>query len=188
MRASLGLQLGVIAFFYSLAVLFHLRCRRMGVENNKVRAVLVSLYVSMALILGRTIYRAVEHFSVDHLAESDAGQFDPMELSPVIRFEWYFYLFEATLMLVNLIMWGARHPRRYLPRSYKQYLAQDGMTEVSWQGSGWADKRNLVMTVVDPFGLLAMFERGNKGEPFWKDNGFHHLLGQEKRQEAQEGV
>ena len=73
-------------------------------------------------------------------------------------------------MLINLVMWGVWHPRRYLPRGYKSYLAQDGVTEVSWQeGSGWADKRNLVMTVIDPFGLLAMFERGNKGEPFLKD-------------------
>lgn len=78
-------------------------------------------------------------------------------------------------MLANALMWNVRHPRRYLPEGYKTYLAQDGETELD--GPGWGDKRNWIMTVVDPFGVLAMCERGRKGEAFWEENGFHHLLG-----------
>ena len=170
MRASLALQFGVIALFYALTILFHTRCLRAGVASHRVKAMLHTLYVSMGFILVRTVYRAVEHFGSSGLVQTG----DPMGLSPVVRYEWFFYVFEAALMLVNAAMWNVRHPRRYLPQSYKAYLAQDGLTEVS--GPGWGDKRSVVMTVVDPFGLVAMCEKGNRGEPFWEENGYHHLL------------
>jgi hypothetical protein len=180
MRASLALQLFVIALFYSLAGLFHRRCARAGTDHPRVRAVLYTLYVSMALILVRTVYRAVEHFGAP-LSLSDGGE-AWRALSPVIRYEWFFWVFEASPMLVNAVMWNVRHPRKYLPESYKLYLAQDGETE--WEGPGWGDKRNVVMTLVDPFGFLAMCEKGRRGEPFWQGNGYQHLLGGKGRQEA----
>ncbi|KAK4034041.1 hypothetical protein C8A01DRAFT_49464 [Parachaetomium inaequale] len=168
-----ALGLAVILLFYSLAALFHRRCARAGVAHPRVRAVLYTLYISMLLILARTIYRAVEHFAAPAVA---GGQADAWRsLSPIIRYEWFFWVFEAAPMLVNALMWNARHPRRYLPQSYKVYLAQDGATEV--HGPGWGDKRNVVMTLVDPFGFLAMCEKGRRGEPFWEGNGYHHLLG-----------
>lgn len=170
MRASLALQFGVIALFYGLAARFYARCRAAGVASPRVRAVLCSLGVSMGLILVRTVYRAVEHFGL----RGGGGAVPTAALSPVVRYEWFFYVLEAAPMLVNAAMWNARHPGRYLPRSVKVYLAQDGATEVS--GPGWRDKRSVVMTVVDPFGLVAMCEKGNRGEPFWEENGYHHLL------------
>ena len=179
LRASLALQLAVILLFYTLAGLFHARCARAGVAHHRVRAVLYSLYGSMLLILARTIYRAVEHFAAPMAVAGAGGAGGGEEawrsLSPIIRYEWFFWVFEAAPMLVNVLMWNARHPRRYLPQSYKRYLAQDGETELD--GPGWADKRNLVMTVIDPFGIVAMCEKDRRGEPFWEQNGYHHVLG-----------
>ncbi|KAH6854671.1 hypothetical protein B0I37DRAFT_401608 [Chaetomium sp. MPI-CAGE-AT-0009] len=187
LRASLALQLAVIVLFFTLAGLFHARCARAGVAHPRVRAVLYSLYASMLLILARTIYRAVEHFAAPMVvagagAGGGAGEEAWRSLSPIIRYEWFFWVFEAAPMLVNVLMWNARHPRRYLPQSYKRYLAQDGQTEVD--GPGWADKRNLVMTVIDPFGIVAMCEKGRRGEPFWEQNGYHHVLGGKTGQEV----
>ena len=166
LRASLALQLAVIVLFYTLAGVFHARCARAGVLTANVRGVLVSLYASMALILARTVYRGAEHFA--------AGG-STTDLSPVLRYEWFFWVFEAVPMLVNAGLWNARHPMRELPRSFRRYLAQDGVTELD--GPGWGDKRSLVMTVVDPFGVVSLCEKDRKGERFWEENGFHHLLG-----------
>ncbi|KAK4122879.1 hypothetical protein N657DRAFT_483262 [Parathielavia appendiculata] len=187
LRASLALQLAVILLFYSLAGLFHVRCAGAGVghRHRRVRAVLVSLYVSMALILARTVYRAVEHFAAPIAAGGGAAE-AWRNLSPVIRYEWFFWVFEATPMLINVLMWNARHPRIYLPQSYRQYLAQDGETELD--GPGWGDKRNKVMTLVDPFGFLSMCEKGRTGEPFWERNGYHHVLVNMKGTERQAPV
>ncbi|KAH6630752.1 hypothetical protein B0J18DRAFT_363870 [Chaetomium sp. MPI-SDFR-AT-0129] len=170
-----GLGLAVITLFYTLAGVFHYRCVRAGVAHPRVKGVLYSLYVSMLLILARTIYRAVEHFAAP---ASSATTVNIHDLSPILRYEWFFWVFEASPMLVNVLLWNARHPLRTgggLPSNHKKYLAQDGTTEL--EGPGWADKRNLVMTVIDPFGLVAVCERDRKGEPFWEENGFHHLLG-----------
>ncbi|KAK4153530.1 hypothetical protein C8A00DRAFT_33691 [Chaetomidium leptoderma] len=192
LRASLALQLAVIGLFYGLATLFHRRCRRAGVAHPRVRAVLRTLYVSMLLILARTIYRAVEHFAPppppvvqQPAATTSSGKKPDLMaiISPLLRYEWFFWVFEAVPMLVNAAMWNARHPGRSLPPSYKVYLAQDGQTEL--RGPGWGDKRSLVMTLVDPFGFVAMLEKGRKGEPFWEQNGFHHLLGGKGREEGQ---
>ncbi|KAK4097080.1 hypothetical protein N658DRAFT_479592 [Parathielavia hyrcaniae] len=167
-----GLGLAVILSFYALAGLFHARCaRRADVGHGRVRAVLVSLFLSKALILARTVYRTVEHFGAP-MGGGTAGQWH--DLSPVIRFEWFFWVFEAAPMLANVFLWNARHPRRYLPRSFRRYLAQDGDTELD--GPGWADKRSLVMTLLDPFGFLIMCEKGRAGVLFWKGNGYDHLL------------
>ncbi|KAK3984075.1 protein RTA1 [Cladorrhinum sp. PSN332] len=175
MRACLALQIFVIFAFLFLAVRFHVDCVRKQVAAARVRNVLGSLYVSMGLILVRTIYRTVEHFSVANIRGHAAA--DPMSLSSVIRYEWFFYVFEAAPMLVNAAMWNARHPGRFLPQSYKTYLAQDGLSEID--GPGWKDKRGVVMSVIDPFGFLAMCERGRGGvgNRFWEENGYHHLLG-----------
>ncbi len=169
LRASLALQLAVIVLFYVLAGVFHARCARAGVLKASVNGVLVTLYASMALILARTVYRGVEHFAVGGSVTSAA------DLSPVLRYEWFFWVFEAAPMLVNAGLWNARHPMRELPWSYRRYLAQDGVTEL--EGPGWGDKRSVFMTVVDPFGVVSLCEKERKGERFWEENGYHHLLG-----------
>jgi hypothetical protein len=119
----------------------------------------------MVLILSRTIYRIVEYFSV---AELRYGKdFDPATINPVVRYEWYFYVFEAAVMLINLVMFNIRHPRRYLPRNNKIYLSPDGTTEI--EGPGYKDPRKLWQTLVDPFDIRGLINgRGRQNEEFWQ--------------------
>ncbi|KAI8957421.1 RTA1 like protein-domain-containing protein [Daldinia sp. FL1419] len=115
MWAALALQLAIIMFFVVLAGSFHRRCVRAGIAGAEgIRRPLTTLYVSMGLILMRTIYRAVEH-SVEAVANT----------------EWPFYVFEALLMLVNMLMWNVFHPSRFLPVDPLTYLSRDGLTEIT---------------------------------------------------------
>lgn len=164
-KASLILQLCVISLFCVLAALFQRRCNRAGVGGRPaVFRPLATLYVSMTLIFIRTIYRVVEHFGSSILHRTNSG-LDPMDLSPILRYEWFFYVFEATLMIINTYLWNVLHPMRSLPTNYHVYLSKDGHTEV--EGPGWKDNRPFVMTWIDPLGFML---KGDKEEevPFWE--------------------
>ncbi|KAL2751916.1 hypothetical protein ACRALDRAFT_2045148 [Sodiomyces alcalophilus JCM 7366] len=168
MRASLALQLVVITCFLVLAGLFHRRCAKAGLGRAQgILQPMATLYASVGLILVRTVYRAVEHFGLEGINWTGL---DPSAISPVIRYEWFFYVFEATLMLVNVWMWNVRHPRRYLPSDLKVYLARDGVTEVT--GPGWQDPRPFLITVVDPLDIVGLFRGSDKTRAkFWENDG-----------------
>jgi hypothetical protein len=174
MKASLLCQLAVILIFCIITGIFNLRCKKAGTTLRKVQGPLSTLYVSMALILIRTIYRIVEHFGTSRIPANLPSNWDPMSLSPVVRYEWFFWVFEAATMLINTVLWNIRHPRLYLPEDYHIYLAQDGQTEL--KGPGWKHDMPWFMTFLDPCGLTAAFARdGRKKEnPFWELNGFEH--------------
>jgi hypothetical protein len=169
MKASLLLQVFVASAFVFLAVFFHVRVLKAGIHNKRVQAPLLTLYISTAIIFVRTIYRIVEYFGFANLRFGPG--FDPMTISPVIRYEWFFYVFEASLMLVNCVLFNFRHPRRYLPESNRIYLAQDGVTEID--GPGWEDKRHFLITILDPFDLSGSFRgKSQQSHKFWENNGF----------------
>jgi len=111
------------------------------------------------LIFVRCIYRTVEHFSAEELRYVDA-------ISPIIRYEWFFYVFEVIPMIMYTFLWNVRHPRHYLPQNHKLYLAKDGVTEI--EGPGWTDDRAFVVTAIDPFGLCG--GRKEKHKPFWEND------------------
>jgi len=123
--AALVLQLVVIVVFVFIAVIFHRRCIRGDIHVKAVSTPLITLYISMSLILVRCIYRTIEQSG-----HSTIGRGDLMDLNPTLRYEWFFYVFEASPMLFNSVLWNVRHPRRYLPESSHIHLAQDGKTEV----------------------------------------------------------
>ncbi|KAF6812553.1 RTA1 domain-containing protein [Colletotrichum sojae] len=165
-KTSLLLQIFVIACFIVLTAAFQRRCARLGMERHRgVWGPLLTLYVSVVLILARTVFRIVEYFGVADMrwgAETRAA-----DVSPAIRYEWFFYVFEASLMLANVTMFNARHPRRFLPQKYTVYLAEDGATEVD--GPGWKDPRPFWLTVVDPFDLGGVFRGRDRGQDrFWE--------------------
>lgn len=159
MKSSLIIQIVVIGLFCALAFTFQRRCRRAGIRNRKVSGPLLTLHISMSLIAVRYIYRTVEHFGFSATELTFDSDTNIEDLSPIIRHEWYFYVFEAALMLINTWMWNWRHPRRYVPESYNVYLAQDGVTEI--EGPGWKDNRPFVMTLIDPFGWFESRKRGS---------------------------
>ncbi|KAH8805518.1 putative RTA1 domain protein [Xylogone sp. PMI_703] len=150
--AALALQLGVVLSFVVIAGIFYWRCIKANIRVRSVTTPLNTLFVSMALILIRCIYRLVEHLGN---VEVDLDDFESLKaLSPIVRYEWFFYIFESTLMLLNSFLWNIWNPGRYLPRNNHIYLARDGMTEVELEEK--ADERPLLAKAghVMTFGLL----------------------------------
>jgi len=169
-KTSLLLQLVVATCFVSLAAMFHRRCVTHGVNNDRLKSTLLTLYISITLIIIRTIFRTVEYFGIASY-KFDDPDFDAMSMSPLMRYEVFFCVFEAALMFCNNVMFNMRHPRRYLPENNRIYLSQDGVTEV--EGPGYEDPRPLWRTILDPFDVVGMF-RGKKGSTvpkFWEAQG-----------------
>lgn len=125
---ALTIQLGVIVIFVFLAAIFHWRCAKAKIHAKSVATLLKIMYISMALILIRCIYRLIEHMGNTTVRLNNLESLTA--LSPILRYEWFFYIFEATLMLTNSILWNMWNPGRYLPQNYHVYLAQDGRTEL----------------------------------------------------------
>jgi hypothetical protein len=175
LEAGLILQLFVIVAFCGTAGLFQYRCAKAGVLTRKTRGPLITMYISSMLIMVRCIYRTVEYFSVSNTSHSTMSGTTVQQLNhenPIVRYEWFFYVFEAMVLLLNEFLWNVRHPRHYLPQDYHIYLAQDGVTEL--EGPGYNDKRPLILTVLDPFDWIGSCAPSkNKNEiPFWEKNGF----------------
>ncbi|KAH7015080.1 RTA1 like protein-domain-containing protein [Ilyonectria destructans] len=163
-KTSLILQIVVAVLFIALTTMFHRRCLANGINNELLSSSLLTLYISIFLILARTIFRLVEYFGVAKLRIGPG--FDPTSMSPIIRYEWFFYVFEAAIMLINVVMFNMRHPRRYLPKNNKIYLAQDGVTEV--EGPGFKDPRPFWLTLVDPFDIRGIMSGESKQDRFWE--------------------
>jgi len=155
--AALSIQLGVIVIFVAIASIFHWRCAKANIRARAVSTPLATLYVSMALILVRCIYRLVEHMGNTAVKLSDPESLK--RLSPILRYEWYFYVFEATLMLLNSALWNVWNPGRYMPRNSRVYLARDGVTEL--EDSSKSRKQPLLVTIgsVFTFGILGAVHR-----------------------------
>lgn len=109
------------------------------------------MYVSMILILVRCIYRLVEHTGGTAIDITDMEKL--RNLSPILRYEYYFYIFESTLMLLNSILWNVWNPGRFLPENYLIHLAEDGSREIE---EDFKDDRTLLKktTHVLTFGVL----------------------------------
>ncbi|KAI3319039.1 RTA1 like protein-domain-containing protein [Xylariaceae sp. AK1471] len=166
-KTALILQLVVVGLFVTLAATFDRRCRKNGIHNDKVNQPLLTLYISSAIISVRTIYRTVEYFEIDTV-NFYAPNFNPNAQSPIIRYEVFFYLFEATLMLINSVWINVRHPRRWLPQSTKVYLAKDGITEIT--GPGYKEDRGFIATLFDPFDIYGMIKGRDNATRFWDEH------------------
>jgi hypothetical protein len=142
--AALCTQLIVIFIFVFLAGLFHRRCKKANIHTRAVSTPLAVLYASMGLILVRCIYRLVEHTGNAEVHLSDVESL--RDLSPILRYEWYFYVFEASLMLLNSAIWNIWNPGRFLPKDYHIHLSPDGRTETKRQEE--PDNRSLAAKVL----------------------------------------
>jgi hypothetical protein len=164
LKAALVLQLGILGCFILLAAYFHRSCKRANLLPKNLSAVLITLYISSALIGVRTIYRTIEYFTTANIQFKEG--LDPNSLSPLLRYEWFFWIFEAVLMICNSFLLNFRHPMRFLPRDNTIYLSEDGVTEI--QGKGYADKRNFLVTFLDPFDLYGIAKGRNLNRRFWE--------------------
>ena len=164
LKASLIIQLAVIILFVSLVSVFYFRCRRAGIRTRKVRVPVVILFTSTFFIFVRCVFRTVEIFEVYHGSKTTTAD---VNISPLLRYEWLFIVFEASPMLIACGIWNVFHPGFYLPHLYRVYLARDGITEK--KGPGWTDDRSTWKTFADPFGW---FQRSREGQsPFWETDG-----------------
>ncbi|KAI7778878.1 rta1 domain protein [Diaporthe eres] len=168
MKAALILQLVIVNTFVVLAVTFHRRCLKAGINNRSVNGPLLTLYISTALIEARTIYRTIEYFGLAGVRFHEG--MDLGELPPEYRYEWFFYVLEAMLMLANALLWNVRHSRKYLPADTKVFLSpHDGVTEV--EGPGYKDSRSFVATLLDPFDWYGLVTGRDKKDRFWEGGG-----------------
>lgn len=99
--AGLFVQLVFFGFFIVVAFLFHRRMRAaptMKARDQKIRwqLYLVTLYVTSALILVRSVFRVVEY-----LQGSDGA---------LLRKEVYVYIFDASLMFIVVAWMNVFHP------------------------------------------------------------------------------
>ncbi|KAI7785006.1 hypothetical protein LA080_008405 [Diaporthe eres] len=152
---ALVLQVLVIMVFAYLSISFHRRCimARSPMQTKAVKSSLITLYMSMILIFVRCVYRLVENAT--GTTSVDIDNIEALEdLSPILRYEVYFYIFEASLMLVNSVLWNIRHPGPYLPQDHHIYLAQDG-TEIKGEMTA-SDGRPFLLNIVNTLfcGLL----------------------------------
>jgi hypothetical protein len=164
LKTALLLQLAIMCFFLGLAGYFHWKCSRAGLLPQNLKDVLITLYCSCLLITIRTIFRSVEYFAIAQIHATP--DFDPTTISQIIRYEWYFWVFEAILMLANSLLLNVRHPARFLPRNNKIYLAEDGVTEI--EGPGYEDPRPWWMTFIDPFDVVGLCKGRDKKARYWE--------------------
>lgn len=166
--AALALQLCVIVTFVGIAGIFHWRCKQAKIHRRSLPTLLVTLYISMLLILIRCIYRLVEHVGN---TEVDLDDFETLRaLSPLLRHEWFFIVFEACLMLINSVLWNVFNPGRYLPQDRAVHLASDGMTET--KANVISDNRPIYVQITYlvlntlTFGLLRLCVRPEDEEAY----------------------
>jgi len=184
LKTALVLQLVILGLFLLLATSFHRTCKRANVLPKNLKAVLITLYISSALIGVRTIYRTVEYFSISQLKITKDT--DLSTLSPLLRYEWYFWVFEAMLMVTNSFLLNVRHPMRFLPRDNCIYLAEDGVTEI--QGPGYEDKRLWIVTILDPFDIHGMMKGRNMNQRFWETHSEGRVLTSSAKDDAEKAV
>lgn len=125
---SLAIQICVVLSFFALSGLFYIRCQRSGVQNKAVPTLIYVLWFSMVLIFIRCIYRVVEHSG--DTARKLNNLASEKKLTPLDRYEWFFYLFEGATMLANSLWWNLFNPGRFLPRTTNTWIGEDNI-EVS---------------------------------------------------------
>jgi hypothetical protein len=154
-KASLILQLVMFLAFVSLIAIFHRRCITAQLFNARTKTIISLLYTSSLLILLRNTFRTATFF------------YSP--LSPCNRIEAFFWVFEATPMLINTYMMNVFPPAKYMPANHKIYLAKDGKTEL--EGPGMVDKRPFLLSLFDPFDLVGVIMKRDSKNRFWERDG-----------------
>jgi hypothetical protein len=103
-------------------------------------------------------------------------------ISPIIRYEWFFYVFEVTLMFTNTIMLNVRHPGKYLPRNITTYLGEDGVEK---EGCKFKDRRSVVVQILDPFDIWGLLKGNDKKDRWWEKADEGARTGVEQETEVQ---
>ncbi|KAF7526201.1 hypothetical protein G7054_g10852 [Neopestalotiopsis clavispora] len=163
--AAVALQVMAVIFFYIVSGTIRRSILNARITSPAVTTPMIVLFVSTLLLLIRTAYRLVNSIadSYTHSRPDDDLVSAQESSSPMLRYEWIFYVFEATLILVNSVIWNLWHPGRYMPKNQRTHLALDGKTEV--QGAEQPDNRSTAAKVghVLTFGVFFGRKSGRLG-------------------------
>jgi hypothetical protein len=163
-KAALITQIVVLIGFVCLTASLHRKCKKHGPFPKNMKNILITLYCSAALIGIRAIYRTVEYYSIPSLRIT--AEINTSSVSPIIRNEAFFWVFEALLRLANSFLMNFRNPMSVLPRDSRVYLTEDGTRELV--GPGYEDVRFFLIAMVDPFDLIGLITGRNRTNEFWK--------------------
>ena len=136
-----------------------------GTFPRRIRPVFYILYITSFMMLIRCIIRTIEGFE-EAACTPHKGYCGVVSTHEV--FLWVFEIANITLFVILLAIF---HPGRYLPRSTKIYLDPiDACTERVGPGFSKADKRPLLLTIVDPWNLKGIFTgKGMALQKFWEE-------------------
>ena len=157
LAVSTVLQGAIEIPFMAMVALLHHRCSKSGMLSKNVKIVCFSLYGCSILILLRSIFRAVENFSM-------YGK-DCIYCGNITKKEWYMYALEAAPMVLFTFWMNVMHTGRFLPAHRNRYLDTDGKTERL--GPGWIDERSGVEIAIDPFNWMKSPKAGGEHTKFW---------------------
>ena len=168
LKAALILQCFIEALYLSLVALLEHRCRRVKKFPRRIRPVFYILYTTSFMMLIRCIVRTIEAFEN---AECDPNSSNPY-CGYVTRHEWTFWIFEVANITLFVILLAFFPPGRYLPSSTKVFLDPiDGKTERLGEGFSKADKRPLLVTIIDPFNVYGIITgKGLPKQKFWEQS------------------
>jgi RTA1 like protein len=165
-KTSLILQIVLFVAFASVVAIFHLRAKRIGVANRKLKIIIYTMYASCTLILLRNLFRTVAFFTASDSYTNTT--------------EWLIWVWEMVPMLINTFMLNVWPPAKYLPSDNKVYLARDGKTEL--QGPGWEDRRHFLLTVFDPFNIGGLMRGEDNKNRFWENDGIEPIDARERKE------
>lgn len=167
LKAALILQCCVEALFFSLVATVEYRCRKAKKFPHQIRAVFYVLYVTSFMILVRCVIRTVEGFEA---ASCDPDRKDPY-CGPVSKNEVFLWVFEIANITLFVFLLAIFHPGKYLPRASEIFLDKvDMKTERVGPGFSKADKRPLIVTIIDPFNFYGLITgKGMVMRPFWEE-------------------
>ncbi len=143
--------------FMAMVSVLHYRSSKSGMLSKNVRTVCITLYGCSILILLRSIFRAVESFSMYGKDCTYCGN--------ITKKEWYLYALEAAPMVLYTFWLNVIHTGRFLPAHRNRYLDVDGKTER--MGPGWIDDRSWVEIAIDPFNWMKNHKAGGEHTKFW---------------------
>lgn len=152
--AAIGVQICLIFTFYCLVGIFHWRCNKNDVRAKPIPTLPFVMYASMSLILIRSIFRMVQHAGNSNV--DIANPEGLKSLSPLLRYEWYVYVFEGVTMLANSLLWNVWHAGRYLPQTKNIFMGEDGRTEMMWDEENPDGQLTVAMALTEAMQVLTL--------------------------------
>lgn len=116
--AGLFIQLAAFIVFLLFAVFFD-RKTTVVLKSRvaKLRPLMNAFYISGALILLRSVYRAIEFITVDFTKRPAGGY--------LFLTEWPYYVLDATPIALSIAVYNLWSPPKYLPRTKQETMTKE---------------------------------------------------------------